>query len=471
MMVIAETVHRSLTNHLRRGCTKKVFWVSFLATTVLAGCALLDTPQNTAVLEEALKPETSISPDWTSTNWDTGAVDDAWIESFGDPELVVLVDEAIANNLNLQVMSAQVERAVGVVQLATAGLQPSVAIGANSASVASTGSSVETEREIGVAASWEADVWGRVRAGINAAEQSLAATQADYEGARLSLAAHTAQAWFLAKETRMQVQFAEETVSLLTELASRVKTSLEVGAISRKDLDLAEADLAAAENALRQAVVAKTQTVRALELLLGRYPAASLEISAKKIAVPPPVPVGMPSELLERRPDLIGAERRVAAAFFLEEQAQLMRMPKFTISGSLSGATSLSGIVSNMLAGVTVPLYAPALEAQIAIATADQQAAVAAYGQAILVALKEVETALFNEQIYAEREQFLESQVTSEARALEVYRKQFEVGQISILPLLQVQARYIGSQVVLTRIQNERLALRIDLHLALGGSF
>jgi multidrug efflux system outer membrane protein len=285
------------------------------------------------------------------------------------------------------------------------------------------------------------------------------------------LAARTAQAWFLAKELRIQVQFAEETVSLFTRLAARVRKSFEVGAISRENLDLAEADLAAAENSLRQVLVTETQTKRALELLLGRYPAASLETSGQQLAVPPPTPVGMPSELLERRPDLVAAERRVAAAFHMEEQARLARMPSFTISGGLGAANTLSGGVGSVLAGIGMPVYAPALEAQVAIANADQKAALAAYGQAVLRATEEVETALFNERIFAEREQFLASQVASDERALAVHQKQFEVGKTSILPLLQVQARYIGSQVLLTRVRNERLSQRIDLHLALGCSF
>ena len=141
------------------------------------------------------------------------------------------------------------------------------------------------------------------------------------------------------------------------------------------------------------------------------------------------------------------------------------------MSGSLGGANSLSGVVSDIIAGITMPVYAPAIEAQIAIASADQKTAVALYNQAVLNALEEVETALFNDNIFAEREEFLISQVESDARALEIYRKQFEIGKISVLPLLQVQTRYVGSQIVLTRVRNERLSQRIDLHLALGGSF
>jgi NodT family efflux transporter outer membrane factor (OMF) lipoprotein len=398
-------------------------------------------------------------------------VDDGWIAAFGDPELDALVDEAIANNLNLRVAGAMVERADGVAQLAQAGLKPVVGVGAESARVRGPEPIAGTTRQWGSAVAWEADVWGRLRAGVAAAEASRDAVIADYEGARLSLAGGTARAWFLAQELRMQVQFAEEVVGLNSELTALVRKMFRVGAIARADVDLAEANLAAAEDALRQARIAETQTVRLLELLLGRYPEASLKTSGNLVAVPPSVPAGMPSELLERRPDLVAAERRVAAAFRLEEQARLARLPRFTFSGGLTGSTALAGTVGNFVSGVAVPIYAPALQAQIAIASADQRAALAAYGQAVLRALEEVETALFNDHLLDEREQFLAAQVAGNRRALDVHRKQLQVGMIGALPVLQVQARYVGSQVLLTRIRNERLAQRVDLHLALGGSF
>jgi NodT family efflux transporter outer membrane factor (OMF) lipoprotein len=420
---------------------------------------------------------TQIPVEWTASEWDTGAVDDGWIASFGDAQLDALVDEAIANNLNLQVAAARVERAEGIVELAETGLKPVVGAGAEISRMAGPEPlagivPVEgTRHSGGLNIAWEADVWGRIRAGISAAELSLEAARADYEGARLSIAGATAKAWFLALELHLQVGLTEQVVQVLTELTALVRRNFEVGAVSREDVFLVEADLAGAEDAVRRARAAQTQVVRALELLLGRYPAASLEASRGLVAVPPPVPAGMPSELLERRPDLIAGERRVAAAFRLEEQARLARLPRFTFSGGVGGASALTGVVANFASGVIVPIYAPALKAQIAIASSDQKAALAAYGQAVLRSLEEVETALFNDHIFGEREQFLAAQVESNRKALAIHRKKLEVGQISALPVLQVQARFVGSQVLLTRVRNERLAQRVDLHLALGGSF
>jgi NodT family efflux transporter outer membrane factor (OMF) lipoprotein len=450
---------------------------SLLAVSQVLGCALKEMPGAEDKTRAALPDGTQMPGEWTSPEWDTGAIDDGWIARFGDTQLEALVDEAIANNLNLQVAAARVERAEGIVELAETGLKPVVGAGASVSRIAGPEPlagivPVEgTRHSGGLNIAWEADVWGRIRAGISAAEASLEAARADYEGARLSIAGATAKAWFLALELHLQVGLTEQVVQVLTELTALVRKNFEVGSVSREDVYLVEADLAAAEDAVRRARAAQTQVVRALELLLGRYPAASLEASRGLVAVPPPVPAGMPSELLERRPDLVAAERRVAVAFRLEEQARLARLPRFTFSGGVGGASALTGVVANFASGVVVPIYAPALKAQIAIASADQKAGLAAYGQTVLRSLEEVETALFNDHIFGEREQFLAAQVENNRKAFAIHRKKLEVGQISALPVLQVQARLVGSQVLLTRVRNERLAQRVDLHLALGGSF
>jgi multidrug efflux system outer membrane protein len=287
----------------------------------------------------------------------------------------------------------------------------------------------------------------------------------------LSIAGQTTKAWFLAQELHMQARFAEETVGVLEQITDIVQKQFDVGLLSAENLFLAQADLASARDALRQVRIGETQTLRLLELLLGRYPAADIETSGTLVATPPPVPAGMPSELLERRPDLVAAERRLAAAFRLEEQARLARLPRFTFTGGLAGASDISGLIGNFVAGVTLPVFAPALRAQVAIATADQEIALSAYGGTVLRALEEVETALFNDHIFSEREQLIAAQLEANSKAVAIFKMQLEVGKIAALPVLQVEARYVGSQVLMTRIRNQRLAQRVDLHLALGGSF
>jgi outer membrane protein TolC len=239
-----------------------------------------------------------------------------------------------------------------------------------------------------------------------------------------------------------------------------------------QDVFLVRADLATAQDALQQATAGQQQARRALEILLGRYPAGEIQLATELVPVPPPVPVGLPSDLLERRPDLIAADRRVAAAFFLTEEARLAKLPSFTLTAGGAVSSGFDDLIGNLSAGLFAPLYTGgALEAQLDIATADQEAAIASYGKTVLKALEEVEAGLTDETLLQNRETFLAASVDNNREAYELAKVQYDVGQIDLLSVLQMQTRWIGARVGLLRVKNERLAERINLHLALGGSF
>ena len=233
-----------------------------------------------------------------------------------------------------------------------------------------------------------------------------------------------------------------------------------------------QADLATARNALETAKGGQQQVRRALEILLGRYPGGEIETATELVPVPPPVPAGLPSQLLQRRPDLIAAERRVASAFFISEQARLATLPSFGLNGAVGAASSLDDAIGTLSVGGAAPLYTGgALEAQIDIANADQQAAIGAYGATVLQAFEDVEAALTNEELLKRRERYLAVATDNNLRAYELSRVQYDVGQTDLLSVLQMQSRWVGARVGLLNIKNQRLAQRIDLHLALGGSF
>ena len=213
-----------------------------------------------------------------------------------------------------------------------------------------------------------------------------------------------------------------------------VETKQEVGQVTMKDVSLSRADLASAEEALRQAQSAYEQVQRGLEVLLGRYPGAELEAADDLIPVAPPIPVGLPSDIIARRPNLLAAERRVAAAFSLQQEAELARLPSFNLTAAGGIDSGLNDAIGSLVGGVFAPIFTGgALQAQVETATADQQASISAYGQTLLTAFQEVETALSNERLFEERQEFLESVVAENENALELARVQFEVGQIDLL--------------------------------------
>jgi len=300
----------------------------------------------------------------------------------------------------------------------------------------------------------------------------MRASEADFQFGRMSLAANVAKAWYLATELNMQVSLAEEIVGILEQTTSLVEQKQKIGQVSMQDVYLSRGSLASANDGLEAARGGQKQAKRALEIMLGRYPGGEIETASELVPVPPPIPVGLPSDLLDRRPDLIAADRRVAAAFNLSEQARLGKLPRFGISGAVGGASTLDSVIGTLGAGAVMPLYTGgALEAQIDIANADQQAAIGAFGATVLKALEEVEAALTNSDLLERREAFLADAVMNRLETYKLAKKQYEVGQIELLNLLQLQSGWIGARVVLLNVQNLRLAERINLHLALGGSF
>jgi multidrug efflux system outer membrane protein len=436
---------------------------------IISGCALEQPPVQDEMVVAAL-PTVEVPAEWSAEELDTGLVDNGWIETFGDLKLVELVDEAMANSPDLRISAAQVDRAAALLDNADAALQPGVSLAGDVTGV-DTGSRSDTASSAGVGVSWELDVWGRVRAGAAATEESLRATRADFEFARQSLAARVANAWFLNTESTLQVDLAEEITTVYKSTLDIAEKKQKVGKVTMKDVHLARANLATSEDALRQSKIAWNETVRALEVLLGRYPSAELEAAERLVAVPPQIPAGTPSDIIARRPDLISAERRVAAAFFRTEEARLASLPSFSLTGGV-GTSSMASSISSLGAGVSMPLFdGGALEAQLDVVTADQEASIANYGSVLLRAFQEVETALINEKFLQQREELLATVVEENAKALELSRKEYEVGKIGLENVLLTQAYWVAARISLINIKNQRLFQRVNLHLALGGSF
>src|SRR6185503_3597313 len=230
-----------------------------------------------------------------------GAVSaDAWLAGFHDAQLEAFVRETLARNPDLQVAAARVEQAAGFVKEAGATLYPQVNLLARGGGTLSGDSS--GLEGIGVFANWELDLWGRVRAGRASASSQHVSAALDLEYARQSLAALAAKSWFLAIEARLQKEIAEDMTLAANRQIGIAEERLRVGSGNENDLTLARATYATYRDSVRNLEYAYRQSLRALESLAGRYPAAKLEVSPTLAPMPEPVPAGMPSELLERRP-------------------------------------------------------------------------------------------------------------------------------------------------------------------------
>ena len=323
-----------------------------------------------------------------------------WLASFNDPALSALVDEALNYNADLQGAALRVERAGGYLKVAGASLLPQV--GAYGTGSGATSNSTSGLNGLWVSASLELDIWGRIRYGQAAAQADAEALAADYAYARQSLAAMVAKSWFVATEAGLQRAIVQDMLRSSESLLGLSQDRLRVGNGTEQDVAVARANVGPYRDMLRQADLSREQALRALELLLGRYPSAELAVAQNLSAMPAPVPVGLPSELLERRPDVVAAERRVAAAFNRVGEAQAARLPRISLTAGISSISSDVIVLQdrdNPAWGLGINLLAPiyqggALRAQVDIRTTEQKQAVAAYASAGQRAFGEVENAL-----------------------------------------------------------------------------
>ena len=258
-----------------------------------------------------------------------------------------------------------------------------------------------------------------------------------------------------------------------------VQARVDAGAVSQVDLNVARADTARAQESVARNQGNLAEAVRSLEVLLGRYPATELNVANHLTPIPGPVPAGLPSELLERRPDIIARDRQVAAAFNRAQAARAARLPRLSLTGAIGGSSSSlqnilnpSSIAWTLGANLLAPIFDGGRgKADVEISTAQQEQALAAYASTALKAFQEVETSLANEQVLQVREERLTSVVGELAEAVRITELRYNVGEIDLLSLNQVKKRYFAARNDLLKVQVERLKQRVNLHLALGGSF
>lgn len=446
-----------------------------LAAIVPAGCTLKSPPERADVQAQAL-PGVQAPDSWRSGASSADTVEDAWLADFADPRLDALVAEALANNPDLLAAAARVEQAAAYVESAASALYPQVAAMGN---VSGKDSSSGTVDFYGVFASWELDLWGKVRSGREAASLQLISVQLAQAWAQESMAAMIARAWFVASEARLQKAVADDMVAAAEKLVALARERQRVGIGNEYDVSVAEASLATSRDAAEQLGLSLRQSVQAIETLVGRYPAAELDVPAALPGLPGPVPAGLPSELLERRPDVIAAERRVATAFFRVQETKAARLPTLKLNTSFSSLSSDLVVLKEQDDPVwgfggrlSVPLYlGGGLKAEIKVRTAEQKEAVAEYGRAGANAFAEVEQALSAGYALEAREPLLQRAVTENGRALELAEIRYRVGSDDLRAVQQQQMSLFSAKSALLRVQSEQLVQRINLHLALGGSF
>ena len=415
-----------------------------------------------------------------------------WWAYLGDRGLDRAIQDALVYNHDLRAAAARVAEAEAEVVMAGADGMPSLQAGVSrtrqkqnfvgfpipgfegqvlSRTFTSTGASLD--------ASWEPDLWGRVKAGKLAERATLEAREADVEGAKLSLSGQVAKAWFAAVEARRQAGLARASLASYRTSAVRVRERFEAGLRPSLDLRLALTEVDRAEALVGQRVEQQRRAVRQLEILTGQYPSGEYALGEDLPGAPAEIPAGLPAELVHRRPDLASAERELLAADarIVESRADLR--PRFPLTAS-GGTTSdsLRDLVSrdfsawNFVASFAQPIFNRGrLKAAVRRDQARARESAAQYESAILAAYGEVESALAADGALAGRMKALESATRQSQTAKEEAERRYRAGLTDIITVLSAQRTALDSESQLLNVHRLRLDNRVDLHLALGGGF
>jgi NodT family efflux transporter outer membrane factor (OMF) lipoprotein len=408
-----------------------------------------------------------------------------WWEIFGDPDLNRLEELVSINNQNVKQAEAQFRAARALVLLNHANYYPT--IGANP-SITQSDSGKNSGRGAGGTSqsfslpgtvSWEPDLWGRVRLAVESSSHNAQVSAADLENVRLSAQASLAVDYFAMRANDMQQALLQETIEAYQRNLQLTTDRYNGGIASKSDVTLAQTQLAGARAQSTELRIARAQNQHAIAVLTGQAP-ASLEIPPGKISgPPPPIPLALPSALLERRPDIAANERLVAAANANIGLAQTAYYPTLTLTAS-------AGLISNNLKNLFTwgsrvwsagPLLSQTLfdfgrrNAQIQGVQASYDSTVAVYRQSVLAAFQEVEDDLASLRYLAEEAVQQQEAVVAAQQSLVLELARYRGGVDSYLNVITTQTIELNDRQTSVVILERRMLAAVDLIKALGGGW
>jgi len=451
---------------------------------ILAGCAVGPDYQ---------KPEAPVAPKFKEAEgWREAQPKDqlprgSWWTVFGDPELDQLMQRVDVSNQNIRIAEARLRQARGVADQARAGLFPTVNANAsairtkspNLANQPNFASGAVDNYALGLTANWDLDLWGKVRRSVEAGEANIQVSAAQLEAARLSARATLAQNYFALRVADTTKRLLEDTVAAYQRSFELTQNRYKAGVAARVDVVQAEVQLKSAQAQLIDIGVNRAQLEHAIAIQLGDVP-ANFALGRSDLAVKmPQVPLALPSDLLERRPDIAAAERSMAAANAQIGVAKAAYFPTLSLSSAL-GYRGTNYLTLFVPAGRFWSLGASAAETLFdagqrgavtdqAIAAYDAQ--VATYRQTVLTGYQEVEDNLAALRIL-EEEATLQDEVVQGARqAVELTSNQYAAGVVSYLNVITAQATALNNERAAVNLAGQRLTASVGLIRALGGGW
>jgi NodT family efflux transporter outer membrane factor (OMF) lipoprotein len=455
---------------------------------LVAGCA---------VGPDYKRPEVEVPAqykEWKVAQPQDGESRGPWWEMFGDPALNALVEQVQVSNQTVLAAEAQYRRAQAIVAASRAGFFPAVNADASATRGRSpvgviggtTAGRIITNRSASLDASWELDLWGRIRRTAEASETSAQASAADLASARLSSQATLASSYLLLRTVDAQKRILDESVAAFQKSYELTKNRYDAGVAARVDVVQAETQLKSTMADAIDLGVQRAQLEHAIAILVGKAPSAfsieptPVDMARSPLAIKmPPIPAEVPSALLERRPDIASAERLVASANAQIGVAKAAYFPSLTLSGSYG---SRAGDAATWFtAPSTFWSYGPALamsvfdaglrRAQTDQAIAAYDATVAQYRQTVLSGFQEVEDNLAALRILEEEAKVQQEAVLAARESVALTTNQYKAGIVSFINVVAVQTAWLNNERAAMVVLGRRLVASVTLLKALGGDW
>jgi NodT family efflux transporter outer membrane factor (OMF) lipoprotein len=449
-----------------------------LAFLLCSGCTIGPRYQRPAAPAPSALKAMAGNDQWKMATPSDGLIKGKWWEMFGDPQLNQLEEMVNVNNQNVKQAEAQFREARTVVLGNRANYYPTIGAVPTVGETFSRGSHAGNF-SLPVAASWEPDLWGRVRLSVENAVANAQVSAADLENIRLSQQALLASDYFSMAAEDMQMKVLSDTIEGYRKNLQLTINRHAGGVASRSDITLAQTQLAGAQAQYTETHIARAQYEHAIAVLTGRPP-ASLEIGTTLInAPPPPIPIGVPSTLLERRPDIAANERQIAAANANIGLAEAAYYPTLTLSatpGFLASTLQNLFLSAGRYFATSATLSQTLFDfgrrgAALEDARASYDATVAAYRQTILSAFQEVEDDLASLRYLAQEAGEQQEAVAAAQESLELELQRYRAGTDSYLNVITTQIIALNDQQTAITILQRRMIAAVDLIKAVGGGW
>ncbi len=461
------------------------------AASLAAGCTVGPDYQRPDIDLGASFEQLQDNPGWMPAKPGTAGFNQDWWTIFDDEVLDGLMATLNAQNLSIEQAQAQYDRALTSVRNANASLYPT--LGANAdmtradapivlpgSSVVAGGSGAYTEYDASLGLSWELDLWGGIRRGVESAQASAQASQAELAGAKLSAQAALASTYYQLRVLDVQADLLDSTIESNARSLQLTRNLQRAGLSDKGDVAVAQTQLDTVRAQRLDIQWRRAQLENAIAVLLGQSPASfDLPPKVDLTVKPPAIPVGVPSALLQRRPDIAAAERRVAAANAQIGVATSAWFPDLSISAS--GGYRSRQFAQWFNAPAQFWALGPALaltlfdggrrQAQIDDAQAAFRAQAANYRLTALTALQEVEDALVQLRVLAQVQTVQRSAVAAARESLRIRRNQYEKGLVDYLSVAVLETTLLNNQRNAIAVMGDRLAASVRLVAALGGGW